>query len=159
MEQHPNILDYDSDDAGEFPKKEIWRKWIRFAYGIFFFIALYIYGKVTGNFDTLIIEGGAIAYFLGTISQFFFLEKKTIYIYHYKFEKTFLTIFLVNFFGKKELKTFNVDEISKSKFREKNYFRDYDKMWIEIDEIVYEYYFIKKDIGAQLIEELRRLKL
>jgi len=88
-----------------------------------------------------------------------FKEKKSIYIYGYQLENGVLELFLVNIFGKKESLILPVSRIEKVKYRKRNYWNQWDHIWIHSDLEVRQLYFFKKGLGHGLIQQLQVEKL
>jgi len=129
------------------------------ASGILLVVLMYVLIKVTGISEW---ESGPfyiLGALLGTAGSVLFKEKKAIYIYGYQLENEVLELLLVNIFGKKESLLLPVSQIEKVKYRKRNYWNRWDRIWIHSDVEVRQLYFFKKGMGHGLIQQLEVEKL
>lgn len=131
----------------------------RYLSGILMLVLVYFLVKVTGISDWKTGPAFIVGTLIGAAGSVIFKEKKAIYIYGYQLENDVLELFLVNIFGKKESLILPVSQIEKVKYRKRNYWNQWDHIWIHSDVEIRQLYFFKKGMGHGLIQQLEVEKL
>ena len=158
MTKHSEILDNEWRDSSKL-KKGLNKLRINIFFVPVFFSIAYLIVRITKVFEW---ESGMwliIGFWIGTILGVVFKELKPKYIYDFSINEEAIRFYLVNVFGNKEDVFLQMSQIEKIKYRKKNFWRNWDKVWVHLDDSVKELYFIKKGLGNGLIENLKVEKI
>jgi hypothetical protein len=153
MSEYFEILDAEYGDPAKL-KKGLKKLRIRILFVPIFILIAYLIVRITNAFEWKMGIAVVIGFWIGTILNVAFRERKAIYIYDYSLNEGMIKLFLVNVFGNTEELVLPINEIEKIKYRKKGILRDYGKVWIHLNGSVKELYFLQRGIGDELVEKM-----
>ncbi len=118
-----------------------------------FLLAVYLFIKFTHLYELKygadVVLGYFIAAGINTLT-----ELKPKYIYKFSIEAEHIDLFLVGITGKRKTTSIRIDSIIRLKYKEKNFWRKYGKIWFHLTEDVKEYHLIDDELGAKICNKI-----